>query len=612
MSSVQKDINSTEKLLNVIRGDEDASFHAQQMQKNARFIGNPGKKGNLRTSRWLGRKKYTVGIDIGEKFICLAKVNASETKPVLVDRKIIRYDSVTPGDSPQFKAFLKSVIFDFCKSVTDCDIWTKIATSQVNIYFLHVPRVPKNQLEKVIFWTAKKEGFIDEEKNIFDFEMQGEIVEQGTPKYSVMVYTAPKVEIERIKSFFSDIGITLTGITTVPFAIQNIFRSRWMPVSEDVFASLFIGNNFSRIDVYHKENLVMTRGIKTGSTSSMAEAIISSVLEKTGGVKLSQEEAKNILASLVYDSKTNKEMRTSLELKREDILQMIAPVMERLVRQVDLTLKTSSFIESQKVEKIYIRSSVNVDRSISDYISDQLGIKTEFLNPFDKKKTGSPTEFLNVSEEMLLSPALGFALSDNKRTPNALFTYREKHNEMISARINKVIFLCFAAALIICLGTLAYQGSKLNMLRNKKMILETELALYSPPLTVEHVMKTANEVKMNLREAHLYVQKYSSFAAIGEISRLTPSYIQLISFSFKEGAEAQKTDADKPVAERSLSMEGIVQGNRDGLDSYLTQYVIALENSLLFGNVSVQKKEVVSFNKRDVIHFVLNAKVNGS
>ena len=87
-------------------------------------------------------------------------------------------------------------------------------------------------------------------------------------------------------------GITLAGVTTVPFSVQNIFRSKWMPATEEIFASLFIGNNFSRIDVYNKENLVMTRGIKTFSGNSMIEAIVASVFEKTGNIRLKYDEAK--------------------------------------------------------------------------------------------------------------------------------------------------------------------------------------------------------------------------------------------------------------------------------------------------------------------------------
>ena len=99
-------------------------------------------------------------------------------------------------------------------------------------------------------------------KSIFDFELQGEIVDQDKTKYSVMVYTAPKTSIEEVKTLFSNMGITLAGITTSPFAIQNIFRSKWMSASEEIFASLFIGKDYSRIDVYKKENLVMSRGFK--------------------------------------------------------------------------------------------------------------------------------------------------------------------------------------------------------------------------------------------------------------------------------------------------------------------------------------------------------------
>ena len=68
---------------------------------------------------------------------------------------------------------------------------------------------------------------------------------------------------------------------------------------------------------------------------------------------------------------------------------MITPVWERLARQVDLTLKTSS-IGIQKVEKIYILSSVNFDKSILDYMSDQLDAKTELFDPFKHIRISRP------------------------------------------------------------------------------------------------------------------------------------------------------------------------------------------------------------------------------
>lgn len=83
--------------------------------------------------------------------------------------------------------------------------------------------------------------------------MQGEVVEQGNTKYALMFYTAQKAEVQNIKSLFADMGIALAGVTIVPFAVQNIFRAKLIPATEETFASLFIGDNYSRIDVYNKE-----------------------------------------------------------------------------------------------------------------------------------------------------------------------------------------------------------------------------------------------------------------------------------------------------------------------------------------------------------------------
>jgi len=74
-----------------------------------------------------------------------------------------------------------------------------------------------------------------------------------------MVYTAPKEEIERVKTLFLDMGILLPELQQflLPFRIffgQNGCRlaKKYLPVC--------YRNNFSRIDLYNKENLVMSRG----------------------------------------------------------------------------------------------------------------------------------------------------------------------------------------------------------------------------------------------------------------------------------------------------------------------------------------------------------------
>jgi hypothetical protein len=612
LPSINNDINSTEKLLNVIRGKDKESFGALGTQKISLSEKKPAKKIKvILPKRFLDKKIYTVGVDISREFICLVKTaKDSDGRPILVDQKVIKYSQQTSNGLSEFNSFLKSSLLAFCGSVDICNIWTKISSSDVNVYFLKIPRVPKKQLENVIYWTAKKEGFIDETKSIFDFELQDEILDQDKPKYAVMVYTATKTSIEEIKTLFSDIGITLAGITTVPFAVQNIFRSKWMPTGEGIFASLFIGSNFSRIDFYKKENLIMSRGIKTGSINSMLEAITSSVFEKTGNLILKNDEAKKILLSLNPDSEKLINTDAGYDFKKEEILGMISPVWERLARQVELTLKTSA-IGFQKVEKIYILSSVNVDNSILDFMSDQLGVKAEFFDPFKQHTVAPAAEPTTLSEKMLLPSALGFSLSDNRRTPNVIFTYKEKDREINTKRTDKLAFFSFVAVLIICLITLIYQGLERNVLKNKQVKLEKELALYSPILSMDKVSKMTDEVKTQRKITHQYAQRYLGLAMIGEISDLTPQNIRLISLKIIEGSVSPTANADKTIKETSdgVIIEGVVFEDRSKLDSSLAQYVATLGNSSMLSQVSIQKNNITTFKKNEVLYFTLSAKI---
>jgi hypothetical protein len=100
-------------------------------------------------------------------------------------------------------------------------------------------------------------------------------------------------------------------------------------------------------------------------------------------------------------------------------------------------------------------------------------------------------------------------------------------------------------------------------------------------------------------------------AAIGEVSDLTPQNISLISFKIIEESISPKANADKTPQGTSdgVTIEGVIFGNRNMLDSLLAQYVMKLENSPMLKQVSIQKNNVVTFKKSEVLQFTLSAKI---
>ncbi len=609
------DINSTERLLNVIRGSQQPSTPLTDAVKDT---SSPKKVPNKLSLNFppvfAAKNRVRVGVDIGQDNISFAKMaKTSDGRPMLVDQKIVNFGGQIARESSEFKDLLKSSLTAFAGSLAACDVWAMMDATEVNVSHLKIPRVPKKQLENVIYFTAKKENPIDEKNAIFDYEMQGEITDQGIPKYSVMVYIAPRAEVERVRDLFSSIGVDLAGITIAPFAIQNIFRAKWIAVGESTFASLFIGNDFSRIDIYSKNNLVMTRGVKTG-INSMMEGIDEYIAETMPNRKPDKERVKKILHELSDDPGHTIKDEDGIHWSQSTILDMITPALERLTRQIERTLEYyTTSVGYEKVEKIYVSTVLNgFNQTLFSYISEQLGTQTELFDPFQGKHASASGGSLSPAERASLIPVIGLSLSDGKYTPNAIFTYVDKNKEISGRTINRGIFAAFAAALIVCLAVIVFQAIETGRLGDKRAKLEKELSLFNPVLSKEKMTALVGDVKARHQIIQQYSKKYKGMALISELSSLTPEDIRLINVRIAVSSKpvpVQITAAAHKEINEGVSIEGVVLGERNTLDALLSQYVMNLERSAVLHGVTVQKSSIVNFKKKEILQFTINAKI---
>ena len=605
-----KDINSTERLLNVIRGSDQSSAEKTDLEDQS-----PKKKNSEKSSisfpQITNKYHIKVGIHINRDDVNLAKIaKTSDGRMLLIDQKIWKVPDHISNESQEFRDLFKETLNAFAGSPDDCEIWALMSATDVNVHYLKIPIVPKKELENVIYWTAAKENPIDEKSMIFDYEMQGEITDQGIPKYSVMVYSASRSEVEKIKNMFSSMGIHLSGITIAPFAFQNIFRAKWINATETTFASLFIGNDFSRIDIFSGNNLVMTRGIKTG-ISSMVEALNESLAEILPKQEVDNERIQKILTDISADADKSLKDEDGIHWNDSTILNMIKPALERLTRQIDRTLDYyTTSVGYEKVEKVFI-SSVrnNFYRLILHYMNEQLGIKSEAFDPYEAKNVSSSVS-LSLMERVSLVPAIGLSLSDRKYTPNAIFTYVDKKKEISKKRINRGIFASFAAALVICSVILVLQAVEIRQVSIEEGKLKKELSLVGPLLSNEKVLVLADDLKSRYRTKMQYVRKYEAMAVMTELSFLTPQEIRLTDVRISLASEVKDQRKDAPSKDRAngIWIEGVILGDRSTLDTILAEYVMKLENSPIIQAVSIQKSNIVNFKKNEILQFTVSAK----
>jgi hypothetical protein len=243
---------------------------------------------------------------------------------------------------------------------------------------------------------------------------------------------------------------------------------------------------------------------------------------------------------------------------------------------------------------------------------------TEVLNPFSES-----ANFLrhvpvpdSLSEQSSFAPAMGMALANNSRTPNFLYTYKDKRKEIRNRRINRIVFAAFFALMLVCVGISFVQERKIQAKDAQKIQLQQHLQGYNLRIDKNLILKLVQEIREKGKADQAIGKKYLNLAVISEVVNLTPSNIRLLSIATQLGPlpnkVPQKEEKNKkqqaPPPPKVLILEGIVQGDRLTLESALAGYLMELKASPLFDQPTISNKSFAFFGNDEVLRFT--AKLN--
>ncbi|MDL1964187.1 MAG: pilus assembly protein PilM [Deltaproteobacteria bacterium] len=625
------EISSTEKLLSMIRSD-DANL--DNFSDTFTTSPSPEKRRSVLT-RLTGifplKNPITIGVDISSVELKLIKIirRFSGQKWQLLGQKCVPLPPNISRDSQQFVAFLRSSLAAFCDHPKGINIWTVISSSNVEVRYIQIPKVRKKEIANAVYWTVKKEFSFNEKENLFDFDVQGEVVVKGVTKIAVTAYIAKKEEVERIKTLFSQTGFALSGITIAPFAIQNLLKTGWLPTIDQTTASLYIGYDRSHIDIFSKGSLVLTRSIKAGINSmieSIAEGIIdhkkkiSAEMDKgiessTADISEAQfydmELSQELLFSLGTGTSSRTEKETGVHLKEEEIFNMILPSVNRLIRQVENTFEHyTSILEGDKVTNICISSGIPFYTPMINHIEEQLGFKVNVIDALDSGKVpflGAVIPPASISKRSTLGVAVGLALSDNSYTPNLIFTQQDEEKETKITRINRGIFSIFLIIMAVCFGVFWWVGNSADQKKAVITRLKQQIEQYTPLVDQNLLLQMAVTARSNQQNLKISSQKLLPIVIINELSNLTPMNIRLLSITADLGSHVRKSSKTQ---EKHVVVNGIVSGDPMIREASLVKYIKRLERLPIFISPEVQKKKPESYSvEDDVLHFILKLKL---
>ena len=624
------EVSSTERLLDLIRDDSKSEYTATGIASQRSF-GHRLK--NIFNNSVSFRKSITVGLDLGHEDIKMVKMSQiSDQKFEMLEYARIPFDQDVDRQSPQFPQFLRPVMMDFCGDSKNVKLWCTISSARVETRQIRIPKVNQKQIPNSVYWSFKKISAFDDQKNIFDFEILGEVEENNRPKIDVMAYTAPQTEIGELKEIFNKAGFPLQGISIVPFAFQSLLRAGRIEADEMNVSSLYIGRDWSRIDIFSEGNLMLSRGIKAG-VKTMIEALRTEIEGNLFELSIAKsptkdsariraikkklknelEQAQQLFFGVIHDRAPSPLDERQRLLKEDKIFKMILPALKRLVRQVERTLRHFSLnYENARIGKIFISSGVNPHQRIVDYIGEELAIPTETLNPF-----ADSDNFLSLapgpdqpSEQSAFVPAMGMALSSNARTPNFLYTYKDKQKSARTQWVNRGVFAGFLLVMVLCIGVSFWQDRLVKDKEYRLGQLHQQLENITLRVDKNLILKLVAETQASRRGIKEIGKKYFGVAVISEITDLTPSSVRLISISTKlANSPGKKKGKKKTSKSRILVLDGIVEGDRLILESTLAGYLMDLKNSPMLDQPKISKKSFERYKDKDVLRFTARLKL---
>ncbi len=288
---------------------------------------------------------------------------------------------------------------------------------------------------------------------------------------------------------------------------------------------------------------------------------------------------------------------------------MILPALQRLARQTQLTIENYEKSPNiEKIDKLFISSTREVYKPITEYVSDHLDIEGIVLDPLDSQVVCK--DLRDTAERIAYIPSLGIALSDKTNTPNILHTQKDKKKEARIARFNFAVFSIFMIAVFILSIIFVLERSSLTSKKVFLTRLNQQLAEYKPPLDKNGIKQMVSDAQKRQDIFLAYGKKYLGLAVINELSTITPGNIRIINLkTFLGEVLPAGKNKKKKSTERSLVIDGIVQGEHHTLEAAFLEYIVNLRTSHIFSQIDVESRNFASSKIGVVYNFTIKIRI---
>jgi type IV pilus assembly protein PilM len=338
-----------------------------------------------------GRKKTSVGIDIGSGFIKLVEVDHSGDQPEVtrVAMRPLEADAIVEGevmDPDVVVQTLRALLGDL--GLKRPDLVTAIGGHDVIIKKIEMDRMKEADAREVIRWEAEQHVPFD----IKSVELDFQILDPDSEglQMAVLLVAAKRELVENKVSLLQTAGLSPGVIDVDAFALHNAFEHNYPEAMQGIVALVNVGHEITNVNILEGGVPILTRDIPFGSRRIRED------LQRERGLSAEQAEA------VVRGHERIEGLETFVESSAEEV----AVGIER----------ASAFLMTRQagsnLGRIHLSGGGARVPGMAEALGRRMGVETRVVNPFERTPV-HPDAALNLDLEeaapMLLLP-LGLAL----------------------------------------------------------------------------------------------------------------------------------------------------------------------------------------------------------
>jgi type IV pilus assembly protein PilM len=213
-----------------------------------------------------GRKKTTIGLDIGSGLIKVAVIDHSKGTPELTKVSItpLLADAIVEGEVMDPSIVSEAIRTAMASAgVKTANVVTAVGGRDVIIKKISVERVSDDETRDLVRFVAEQHVPFDMESVEFDFQVLDP--DADGVDMSVLLVAAKRELVESKLRILADAGLTPAMVDVDAFALHNAFEVNYPDAMRGVVSLVNIGHEVTNISVLEDGVPILTRDITLGT-----------------------------------------------------------------------------------------------------------------------------------------------------------------------------------------------------------------------------------------------------------------------------------------------------------------------------------------------------------